>query len=282
MLSTMPRKPEDLDLLLVRHYGLVLDNISALNADTCDRLCSFITGGVIEKRTLHTDLETTILKANSIIFFSSIGSLHSRPDMTERTIVFELERVPPEQRMEEGELFAAFQAAVPEILGGVFELLSRAMDLYPGIRLAKLPRMASFAKFGYAIAESMGGRGNDFLNEYANNSSLQTGSLLENDTLFSAIVVQAMDNPEVFPLQGSFHEVLQVLAKVAIPDGEKNNFKALDKDYTFPKARGLRKHLERIRIPLDEMGISFEYNDNRTSKAKAFVTFYKKSVQDGG
>ncbi len=280
VLSTMPRKPEDLDLLLVRHYGLVLDNLSGLNADTCDRLCSFITGGVIEKRTLHTDLETTILKANSIVFFSSIGSLHSRPDMTERTIVFELERLAPEQRMEESELFSAFQAAVPEILGGVFELLGHAMKLYPDIKLDKLPRMASFAKWGYAIAEVMGGHGEDFLKEYANNSTIQTGSLLERDTLFSAIV-QAMDDPELFPLQGSFHEMLQVLAKVAIPDGEKNNFKALEKDFTFPKARGLRKHLERIRIPLDEMGILFELNDQRTSRGKAFVTFHKKPVSDG-
>lgn len=280
VLSTMPRKPEDLDLLLVRHYGLVLDNLSALNADTCDRLCSFITGGVIEKRTLHTDLETTILKANSIVFFSSIGSLHSRPDMTERTIVFELERVPAEKRMEEEELFESFRAAIPEILGGVFNLLSRAMEIYPDIKLEGLPRMASFAKWGYAIAEAMGGRGVDFLDEYANNSTIQTGSLLERDTFLSAIV-QAMDDPELFPLRGSFHEVLEVLAKVAVPDGEKNNFKALDKDYTFPKARGFRKHLERIRIPLDELGITFELNDQRTSRGKAFVTFYKKTALAG-
>lgn len=37
------------------------------------------------------------LKANPIILYSSIGSLHSRPDLTERTIVLELQRIPAEK-----------------------------------------------------------------------------------------------------------------------------------------------------------------------------------------
>lgn len=278
LLSNMPRKPEDLDLFLFRHYGTALDNLSALNADTCDRLCSFITGGVMEKRTLHTDLETTILKANSIIFFSGIGSLHSRPDLTERTVVLELERISEEDRKDEMELVEDFKNATPEILGGIFELLSRAMDLYPDIKLDKLPRMASYAKWGYAIGEAMGGRGDEFLKQYANNSTIQTGSLLENDTCLSAIV-QAVDDPTLYPLSGSFQEVLEVLRGIAIPGGEKNNYRALDKDYSFPKARGLRKKLERIRMPLEELGIFYEFNDQRTSRGKAHVRFYKQTLK---
>jgi len=275
----MPRKPEDLDLLLVRHYGLMLDNLSALNADTCDRLAGIVTGGKIEKRTLHTDLEVTELDPQGIIFFNGIGSLHSRPDLTERTIVIELERIPKKERIDDVEFESSFQEAVPEILGGIFALLCRAMDLYPDVNLAELPRMASFAKWGYAIAEAMGGRGDEFMAQYNNNSSLQTGALIERDTLFSAII-EAMDNPELRPLTGGFGEVLKVLAKVADPDGEQNNYRALDKDRMFPKPQGFANRLERIRIPLEEMGITFEIDKHRTSKAKARVTFYRKAGQN--
>ncbi len=274
LLSTMPRKPEDLDLLLVRYYGLVLDNLSALSGDTCDRLCSFITGGVIEKRTLHTDLETTILKANSVIFYSSIGSLHSRPDLTERTIVFELQRISDEKRKPEHEVRESFQAALPEILGGAFDLLCRAMDIAPHLKLEKLPRMADFAKWGYAVAEAMGGRGEEFLRDYAGNSTIQSGSLLERDTFFASIV-QAMDDPGMGDLSGSFQEVLLMLMEVAAPGEAKNGYRVLEKDRTFPSARGVRKHLERIRIPLEGMGIAFNIDDHRTSRGKAFVSFYK-------
>jgi hypothetical protein len=278
LLSTLPRKPEDLDILLVRYYGLVLDNLSFLSADTCDRLCSFITGGVIERRTLHTDTDTTILKANSIIFYSSIGSLHSRPDLTERTIVFDLKRVSAERMMDENDLVAEFEKSLPDILGGCFDLLAKAMKLVPTLTLEKLPRMAGYAKWGFAIAEAIGeGRGEEFLKSYRKNSSIQAGSLLENDTLFASIV-QIMDESARNSLSGAFQEIVLILAEVAAPGEASNGYKILDKDKTFPTSRGLRKHLERIRIPLEEFGIQFEFDNKRTNRAKAFVTFEKVEV----
>lgn len=278
LLSTIPRKPEDLDLLLVRYYGLVLDNLSALSGDTCDRLCSFITGGVIEKRTLHTDLETTILKSNSVIFFTSIGSLHSRPDLTERSIIFELQRISDEMRVDEIEVRENFNAALPDILGGVFDLLARALEIFPTLKLSKLPRMASFAKWGYAVAEAVGGRGDEFLRDYASNSTIQSDALLERDTFFASIV-EAMEDPGIDHLSGSFQEVLLILSELAAPGEAKNGYRVLDKDRTFPSARGVRKHLERIRMPLEGLGIYFTIDDHRTSRGKAFASFYKQGQE---
>lgn len=274
LLSVMPRKPDDLDLLFFRYKVVVLDNLSALNFDTCDRLCALISGGTIEKRTLHTDLETTILKANPIILYSSIGSLHSRPDLTERTIVFELQRIPDEKRMEDIELHEKFQEALPVILGGIFDTLSHAIEIYSNIKLAAVPRMAGFARWGYAIAEVLGNNGEKFLADYAGNSSIQTGELIERDTFFASLVeTMSMDSRKT--LSGSFSEVLSVLMEVAAPGEAKNGYMMLQKDKTFPSARGFRKHIERIRIPLEMMGITYNINSHRTSAAKAFVTIEK-------
>lgn len=279
VLSSMPRKPEDLDLLLVRYYCLVLDNLSGLPAEICDRLCSFISGGVIEKRTLHTDLETTILKSNSVIVYSSITSLHDRPDLSERTIRLDLERIPKEARRTERRIKADFEAALPSILGGVFDILAKAMLIFPKVELEELPRMADFALWGFAIAEAMGGRGAEFLRDYTGNASLQTSELLEHNTFFSSIV-QAMERPGPGILEGTFQEVLSVLREIAAPGG---NDKALDKDRSFPQARGFRKQVERLRIPLEDMGIAFRFLDRdampHKNKGKAWITFYKREEQ---
>lgn len=271
-LSVMPRKPDDLDLLFFRYKVVVLDNLSALNLDTCDRLCSLISGGTIEKRTLHTDIETTVLKANPIILYSSIGSLHSRPDLTERTIVFELQRIAGDKRMEEGELEERFAEALPAILGGIFDVLCHAIRIFPACSLSSVPRMASFARWGYAIAEVLGGKGDQFLLDYSGNSNIQTTELIERDTFFAAIV-ETMEQPSRHTLSGSFSEVLLTLMEVAAPGEAKNGYLSLQKDKTFPGARGFRKHLERIRIPLENMGIAFRIDNQRTSQAKAYVTF---------
>ena len=231
-LSVMPRKPDDLELLFFRYKVVVLDNLSALNFDTCDRLCSLISGGTIEKRTLHTDSETTIFKSNPVILYSSIGSLHSRPDLTERTIVFQLQRITDDKRMEEMELEQKFTAAMPKILGGIFDVLCQAIRLFPMCALSSVPRMASFARWGYAIAEVLGGKGNQFLLDYAGNSSIQTTELIERDTFFASLV-EVMEQPTRSTLSGSFLEVLSTLMEIAAPGEAKNGYMSLQKDKTF-------------------------------------------------
>ena len=274
LLSLMPRRPDDLDLLLVRHKNLIIDNLSSLSFDTCDRLCAVISGGAMERRTLHTDLETTILKGNPVIFYTSIGSIHSRPDLTERTVVIELQRIPDKERMDEPELLKRFNCAVPAILSGIFDTLAYAMRRIPFCSVEKLPRMAEFAKWGVVIAECLGYDGNQFLADYAGNTSIQATELIERDTFFAAIV-EAMNQPDREPLSGSFSEIILSLSEIACPGEAANGYSSLQKDKTFPTARGIRKHLERIRIPLENFGISFVFDNQRTAQAKAFVTFSK-------
>ncbi len=66
--------------------------------------------------------------------------------------------------------------------------------------------------------------------------------------------------------------------EVAAPGEAKNGYTVLQKDKTFPNPRGFRKHIERIRIPLENMGISFKIINQRTSSAKAYVTISKVEV----
>jgi len=72
--------------------------------------------------------------------------------------------------------------------------------------------------------------------------------------------------------------VLFELRKIVDPDGEKNNFKSLDKDHSFPKApQGFRGKLERLKIPLEDLEISYRIEENITNKGKVLCTFFKRA-----
>lgn len=277
VLSSMPRKPEDLDLLLWKYYVTVLDNLSGLTNEVCDRLCAFVTGGVIEKRQLHTDTDTIILRTNAIVILNGIVALHDRPDLSERTWRIAVERISKEKRTTEKRLWNAFETALPEILGGCFVTLAKAMEIYPKIEgtLSGLPRMADAAEWGYAIAEALSpGKGAEFLLDVTGNSSQQTADLLETNTFFGAIIA-AMERPGPGEFSGGFGDILSELREIAAPGGV--GLKSLEKDRSFPTAaRSFRRHLERLKIPLEDMAIGYTYT-GATNKHKAGVAFYKRT-----
>lgn len=74
-LSMMPRKVEELPLLLSRNHMTALDNQSSFSGEVADLLCAAITGGVLEKRVLHTDSDMLSLRVPGIITYSAIPSL---------------------------------------------------------------------------------------------------------------------------------------------------------------------------------------------------------------
>lgn len=278
ILSMMPRKVEELPLLLSRNHMTGIDNQSSFTGEIADLLCAAITGGVLEKRVLHTDSDMMAVKVPGVITYSAITSVSDRPDLHERTVRIVLDRIPPQERRTEKTIWKEFGAALPSILGGVFDVLVKAMTIHPDIEdsLHELPRMADFATWGYAIAEALGGRGNEFLLAYTGNASMATADLLEHNTFFSAIV-QGMERPDGIK-PGTFAEVLLDLRKIVDPEGEKNNFKALDKDYSFPKSpQGFRGKLERLKIPLEDLGISYVIAENRTNKGRVLCNFFKRS-----
>lgn len=247
-LQESPKKDEDFDLLLYKHFCLALDNISSIPVARADRLCSAITSAYIEKRQLHTDLDTIVLPCNPRVILNGINALTNRPDLLDRSITIHLERIEPTQRRIESELNEAFNNDLPRILGGIADALSRAMSIYPGVKLPSYPRMADFCRWGYAVAEALDGRGAEFLKAYAGNSVKLGDTLIENNTFMSSLV-QLMDADNL-TVSGTFKQVIDRLSAIVVPDRN---------DYSFPTPHTFRRHLERLRPNLEEIGISFVF-----------------------
>ncbi len=268
-LSSVPRKEEDLDLLLFRNALLTLDNLSYLPPATADRLCAFISGAAIERRALYSDLDTTILQSNCVVAITSITDLHGRPDLLERTVKIEHDRITSDYRRTERELLAEFDAALPGILGGMFDIISKAMSIHPTVKLGDIPRMADAAGWMYAIAEAIGpGRGRELMQHLSENSASQSRNLLDGDSLFAAIIAY-MESGR--PLAGSFGECQSYLMESAKPDKE---------DKTFPRnATGFRSHLSRLQVPLEHLGIGYSIDTKRTAHRRSWVEFHRIEVK---
>jgi hypothetical protein len=245
-----PRNQTELVQILDHHYFCPFDNLSDLPPWMSDIFCQVCTGGGFSKRQLYTDEDDIIFQLKRCIGIDGINLVISKPDLLDRSILIYLERIDPNFRLEERDIWKRFEKSKPSILGGIFDTLSNAIAIYPELNLPRLPRMADFARWGYAIAEALKSGGNEFLKAYNANISRQNEEVIQSNTLAQSVLVM-MDGRESW--SGNLKKAHGELLEIANPD---------KKDPTFPKCpRTIRKHLERIKANLLDCGISYKIGD---------------------
>ena len=136
------RNQAELAQLFDHHAIPCFDNLGTIQQWQSDLLCRAITGGAISKRELFTDAEDVLMCFKRPIILNGINIPTVAPDLLDRLLLIGLERIQPDQRREESELLADFNNARPRILGGLIDALSEAMNIYPSLKLKKVPRMA--------------------------------------------------------------------------------------------------------------------------------------------
>lgn len=252
--------------VLFTHYMPLFDNLSGLSGEIADLLCQACTGAGIEQRQLYTDDESIIHQIHRCIGINGINIATVRPDLLDRTLLIQMERVASNLRREEGELWAAFEGARPYILGGIFDTLAQAMQIYPTVKLTGLPRLADFGRWGYAIAEALEqGKGAQFIRDYEANMKRQSDEIIQGNTLATALF-NVMKNQLIWNTTvGLAFEQLKASAQYPGKD-----------DATFPKAaRKLRDHLERLKPTLADSGISYTIG---TKTADGFPITFRRAV----
>lgn len=258
-LFVLPRDQNELALQLYGNYMPCYDNLSAMSQMQSDTLCGAATGGGISKRTLFSNDDDTILRFFCCPMMNGINVVANAPDLLDRCLLFELQRLEREQRKERKEVFADFEQARPRIFTGMLDALSGAMRLYPSVRLSGLPRMADFARWGYAIAEVIGIGGDTFMDLYQANLGKINDAAVEADPV-ATVIVEMMKNSPSF--EGTMRELLEKLnASLTFSETLSIN----SRSRLWPRgAHALSKHLTRIKSNLLELGISFEkYHNDR-------------------
>lgn len=263
----MPNSMQDLAISIANNYMPCFDNMDGLSSEKSDLLCTASTGGGYSKRMLFTDDDETILHFLRCIGMNGINIAVTKPDLLDRSIIFELERIDPEERKEVKKVWQDFETDKSSIVGGALTVLSKAMGIYPKVQLDKLGRMADFTRWGYAIAEAMGYQGEEFLQAYENNQNRANDEAIEAHPVASAIVALVKEKEN---WEGTIENLLATLEKTA----EKE--KIATHVNIWPKAAHiLSRRLREIKSNLKEIGIVFE----KRSKGNAKIITIKNLKQ---
>ena len=151
-----PKGIEDLALIARHSWVVALDNISGLRAALSDGLCRLSTGGGFATRRLYTNDELFIFRASRPVILNGIDDLTTRADLSERALHIELEPIGDDERRAEEDIFAELDEAMPRILGGLYNGISRALRDHGSVRLERLHRMADAMRWMVAAEPALG------------------------------------------------------------------------------------------------------------------------------
>jgi DNA polymerase I len=186
-LLTIPKDKSEFVQQLHHNYLVTYDNTRYLPPWFSDEVCKAVTGVGNSKRKLYSDDEDVIVNYRRCIIINGINNNLTEPDALDRSILIEFERIPKELRKEESKIEIQFEEIRPKLLGYIFDVLVRALQIKADLELTHLPRMADFAVWGEAIARAMGYKPMEFIDIYNKNIGRQNIELIESNQLAQTI-----------------------------------------------------------------------------------------------
>ncbi|MBX6772473.1 MAG: bifunctional 3'-5' exonuclease/DNA polymerase [Chloroflexi bacterium] len=145
-----PREERDLAIAARACWVVAFDNLSHIPDWLSDGLCALATGGGFATRQLYTDFDEALFDAQRPVVLNGITDFISRDDLLDRVVSIELPRIPDERRRDEAALWADFRTRHAAMLGALLDTLAGALRERSALRLARLPRMADFARLAAA------------------------------------------------------------------------------------------------------------------------------------
>jgi hypothetical protein len=185
-LRALPREDRDLFIAATNGHVLAFDNVSGLPAWISDTLCRLATGGGFAVRQLYTDQDEVLFDAARPVILNSIEDIVTRPDLADRAVFLTLEPIPEQRRRPEAELWTAFKAERPRILGALLDAVVEGLKRLAETRLAKLPRMADFALWATACETALWSAGT-FWSAYCGNLDEAVEGVIEADPVATAV-----------------------------------------------------------------------------------------------
>jgi hypothetical protein len=262
-LRALSRNDRDLFIAATNGHVLAFDNVSGLSPWISDNFCRLATGGGFAVRQLYTDQDEVLFDATRPAILNGIEDVITRPDLADRALILTLEPIPDERRLPEAELWAAFEAERPGILGALLDAVAVGLKRLPETRLEKLPRMADFALWATACESALWPAGT-FWSAYCGNIDEAVEGVIEANPV--AVAVRALMARQT-EWTGTASELLGVLAEMV---GDR-----VAKAKTWPDGpRALSGRLRRAATPLRKVGIdiSFERGKGRRRNRKIFLS----------
>ena len=180
---SFPRGKAELVQQLSHHWAPFYDNVSWISAPMSNTLCRAVTGEGFSKRELYSDDDDVIYHFRCCIGLNGINVAPQKPDLLDRSVLFELQPIAPSERKPEKQLLKEFESLRPMLFGAALDALSRAMAIMPSITLPEHPRMADFANWGCAIAPALGYSQDEFLAALDDNMRVRNEEVVASSTV---------------------------------------------------------------------------------------------------
>ncbi len=247
-LRALPREDRDLFIAANNGHVLAFDNVSGLPTWISDSLCRLATGSAFAVRQLYSDQDEVLFRAARPMILNGIEDIVTRPDLADRAVFLMLEPIPEDSRRPEAELWAAFEAARPRLLGVLLDAVAEGIKRLPHTHLEKLPRMADFALWATACETALWPSGT-FWSAYCGNRDEAVEGIIDANPI-AAAVRAIMATRTLW--KGTASDLLGALGEVAGEPGV-NSKKWPD------SPRALSGQLRRAASSLREIGIEMAY-----------------------
>ena len=188
--ETLSKPTEKKSLLMnfFQHYFMAYDNLSEIEKSLSDELCRVVTGSSNEFRKLFTNATAMAMDFQRAFIITGLGFEDLRPDLIDRFLIFNLNRIIESGGMTDTQRNSMFDEEKPRILGAIFNIISKAMSIFPTVDIEVMPRFADFQKWGYAFAEVLEeGSGQKFMRIYHDKLDINMEAKVKNNPLIIAI-----------------------------------------------------------------------------------------------
>lgn len=259
-LRALPREDRDLFIAANNGHVLAFDNVSGLPAWISDTLCRLATGGGFAVRQLYSDQDEVLFDAARPVILNGIEEIVTRPDLADRAVFLTLEPIPEERRRPEAELWAAFEAERPRLLGVLLDGMVEGIKRLPDTHLEKLPRMADFALWATACERALWPAGT-FWSAYCGNRDEAVEGVIDADPI-AAAVRAVMATRTVWT--GNASDLLGALGEVVGERGVKSK--------TWPDSpRALSGRLRRAATFLRKIGIEIGFGREGRARTRTIT-----------
>jgi energy-coupling factor transporter ATP-binding protein EcfA2 len=182
-----PKSPRDLAVGAHNTWLLAFNNLSGIPRWLSDGFCRLSDGSGYGVRKNYEDRDEVVFYHQRPLVLNGIERLATRPDLADRAVRLQLERIPKSERKTESELWAAFDRDRPLILGALFDAVSEALANIDDVHVEEFERMADFSAWAVAAEPAFPTDDGTFLRAYEGNRQEASRETAESNPVASAI-----------------------------------------------------------------------------------------------
>ncbi len=153
-LQVLPTTVRELATVTQGAHVSCFDNIREINSPLSDLLCMIATGAVSASRSLYTDADIHVISLHGAVVLNSIYSVVRSPDLAQRCVSLQLQKLPNQDRKSESEMEVDLEHDLPQIMGAIFDLIANIFRLLPTASVQNPERMLDFVYWLAALEQA--------------------------------------------------------------------------------------------------------------------------------